>query len=309
MSNQFKTAILLALLTAFIVWVGGLLGGRQGMIIALVFAGFMNFFSYWYSDRLVLSMYKAREVTKTQANDLYRIVESLANRAGIPMPKIYIIPQETPNAFATGRNPEHAAVAVTEGLLRLMSREELKGVLAHELAHVKNRDILIGSIAATLAGAIMILANMARWSAIFGSGREDREGGLGGFGLIVMSILAPVAALLIQMAISRSREFMADKTGSELAENSEGLAGALEKLGKYSGTIPMQANPATAHMFTVNPLSGKSLMSLFSTHPPVSERIARLRGNPPNRFGNDTAGETTGNIENEARSMWDRLSK
>jgi heat shock protein HtpX len=309
MSNQIKTTILLTLLTVFIIWVGGWLGGRQGMVIALIFAGGMNFFSYWYSDRLVLKMYKAREVTKEQAHDLYLLVEELVGKAKIPMPKVYIIPQDSPNAFATGRNPENAAVAVTEGLLHLMNREELKGVLAHELAHVRNRDILIQTVAATLAGAIMILANMARWSAIFGGGRDSEEGGLGGIGLIVMSIVAPMAAMMIQMAISRSREYMADATGASYSGNSEGLAGALEKLGAYSGRLPMKANPATAHMFIVNPLSGGSLMSLFSTHPPLSDRIARLRGYRPNRSDVVKSDGEQRQGKDAARSMWDRLTK
>ena len=233
MGNQIRTTILLAVMTALIIWVGQLLGGRQGMIIALIFAAGMNFFSYWYSDKLVLKMYRASEVTPGQAPELYERVQRLTQQAGLPMPKLCIIPQQTPNAFATGRNPEHAVVAVTEGLLKLLNDEELKGVLAHELAHVKNRDILIGSIAATMAGAVMILATMARWSAIFGGGssQDDEGGGAGIIGLIAMSIIAPLAAMIIQMAISRSREYLADATGARFAGNSEGLAGALEKLG------------------------------------------------------------------------------
>ncbi|GBC59778.1 protease HtpX [Desulfonema ishimotonii] len=284
MGNQIRTTVLLALMTVFIMVIGQMLGGRGGMMIALVLAAGMNFFSYWFSDKVVLKMYHAHEVTPQQAPDLYEMVRTLADRAGLPMPKVYIIPQETPNAFATGRNPEHAVVAVTEGLLRLMDREEIMGVLAHELAHVNNRDILIGSIAATMAGAIMMLANMARWSAIFGGvGNSDEEGGgLGIFGVILMSVLAPVAAMLIQMGISRSREYLADETGAKFMGNPESLARALEKLGAYSGRIPMQdARPETAHMFIVNPLSGRSLMNLFSTHPPLEERIARLRGQRP----------------------------
>ena len=206
------------------------------------------------------------------------MVRELADRAQLPMPKVYVIPKESPNAFATGRNPDHAVVAVTEGLLRTMGRDEVMGVLAHEMAHVKNRDILIGSIAATMAGAIMILATMARWTAFFGGGDDDEGGGLGVIGLIVMSLLAPFAALLIQMAISRSREYQADATGARFTGNPQGLAKALEKLGAYSRRLPMQANPSTAHMFIVNPLSGRSLMRFFSTHPPLEERIARLRG-------------------------------
>ncbi|UCD79884.1 MAG: zinc metalloprotease HtpX [Desulfobacterales bacterium] len=309
MGNQIRTTILLALLTALILWVGQALGGRQGMIIALIFAAGMNFFSYWYSDKLVLKMYRASEVTPNQAPELYEMVQRLTQQAGLPMPKLYIIPQQAPNAFATGRNPEHAVVAVTEGLLKIMDRDEITGVLAHELAHVKNRDILIGSIAATMAGAIMMLATMARWSAIFGGvGSNDDEGGGAGFiGLIVMSIIGPMAAMIIQMAISRSREYLADATGAGFAGHPEGLAKALEKLGAYAKRLPMDANPATAHMFIVNPLSGRSVMSLFSTHPPLEERIARLRGVRPPSSGRKTAsGQDT--KEARARAAWDRLS-
>lgn len=309
MGNQIKTTILLAVMTALILWVGQLLGGRQGMIIALIFAAGMNFFSYWYSDKLVLKMYRAREVTRNQAPELYEMVHRLTRQAGLPMPKLYIIPQEAPNAFATGRNPEHAVVAVTEGLLKIMDRDEVTGVLAHELAHVKNRDILIGSIAATMAGAIMMLATMARWSAIFGGGSNDDEGGGGGFiGLIVMSIIAPMAAMVIQMAISRSREYLADATGAGFAGHPEGLAKALEKLGAYSKRLPMDANPSTAHMFIVNPLSGRSMMRWFSTHPPIEERVARLRGvRPPTQGYRSEKEEDT--REARARAAWDRLSK
>ena len=228
MGNQFKTAVLLAALTAFIIMIGGMMGGRQGMIIAFILAGGMNFFSYWYSDRLVLRMYRAQEVNASQAPELYAMVTRLSRNAGLPMPRVYVIPQDTPNAFATGRNPEHAVVAVTEGLMNLMDPGEIEGVLAHELGHIKNRDILIGTIAATMAGAIMMLASMARWAAIFGGGRgDDDEGGMGGLGLIVMSLLAPVAAMIIQMAISRSREYLADATGAAIAGRPDGLANAL----------------------------------------------------------------------------------
>ena len=276
--NQIRTALLLAALTMVIVWIGNMIGGRGGMMIALILAAGMNFFSYWYSDKIVLRMYNAREISPHEASELYEMVDSLARNADLPMPKVYIIPQESPNAFATGRNPEHAVVAVTEGLLRLMNREELRGVLAHELAHVSNRDILIGSIAATMAGAIMMLASMARWSAVFGGfrGNDDEGGGL--IGLIIVSVVAPLAALLVQMAISRSREYQADETGARFAGSPAGLAGALGKLGDYSGRLPMKANPATAHMFIVNPLSAGGVMGLFSTHPPLAERIARLVG-------------------------------
>ena len=280
MGNRIRTTLLLAVLTALIIFIGNIFGGRQGMVIAFIFAVGMNFFSYWFSDKIVLRMYRAEEVTPEQAPDLYGMVQTLSQRAGLPMPKVCLIPKDAPNAFATGRNPEHAVVAVTRGLLQLMDREEVMGVLAHEMAHVKNRDILIGSIAATLAGAIMILASMARWSAIFGGGgHNDDEGGGGIIGLLAVSLLAPFAAMVIQMAISRSREYLADTTGAQFAGSPEGLARALEKLGAYSGRLPMDANPSTAHMFIVNPLSGKSLMGLFSTHPPVEERIARLRSN------------------------------
>jgi len=310
MGNQIRTTLLLAVMTALILWIGQYLGGRQGMLIALIFAAGMNFFSYWYSDKLVLKMYRAREVTPDQAPEIYGIVRQLTRQAGLPMPKLYVIPQQAPNAFATGRSPEHAAVAVTEGLLEIMDRDEIMGVLAHELAHVKNRDILIGSIAATMAGAIMMLATMARWSAIFGGGGgHDEEGGRAGFiGLIAMSIIGPMAAMIIQMAISRSREYLADATGAGFVGHPEGLASALEKLGAYSKRIPMDANPSTAHMFIVNPLSGRSLMSLFSTHPPLEERIARLRGvQPPSRGYEDRFGSDT--KEARARATWDRLSE
>ncbi len=280
MANTLKTTVLLAALTAFFVLVGGYLGGRSGMMIAFVFAVVMNLGSYWFSDKIVLAMYRAKEVSPTEAPELHRLVGELAQNAGIPHPRICVIPSEAPNAFATGRNPDHAVVAVTQGIMSILSRDELKGVLAHELAHVRNRDILIGSIAATLAGAIMMLATMARWTALFGGfgGRSDDEGRGGGIlGLIAMSILAPVAAMLIQMAISRSREYQADATGAKFAGHPEGLAGALEKLDSASRRLPLHANPQTAHMFIVNPLTGKDVMSLFSTHPPIEERIRRLR--------------------------------
>ncbi len=277
--NTLKTTLLLGLLTGLILWFGGYVGGQSGMVIAFLFAVIMNFGAYWFSDKIVLAMYRAREVDPAQAPGLYRMVERLAQRAGLPMPRVFVIPSESPNAFATGRNPKHAVVAVTQGILKLMRDEELEGVLAHELAHVKNRDILISSIAATLAGAVMMLANMARWAAIFGGvgGRDDEDRG-GVLGLIFMAVLAPLAAMLIQFAISRTREFEADSTGAQIAGNPLGLASALEKLGLATRRIPMQANPATSHMFIVNPLSGKSLLNLFSTHPPLEERIRRLRG-------------------------------
>jgi len=311
MGNQLKTTILLAGMTILIMIVGNLIGGRQGMMIALVLAGGMNFFSYWYSDKIVLKMYQAREATPQQAPELYEMVQTLARQASLPMPKVYIIPKEAPNAFATGRNPDNAVVAVTQGLMNLMSRQEIMGVLAHELAHVKNRDILIGTIAATMAGAIMMLASMARWSAIFGGmRRDDNEGGMGAIGMIVMAIVAPMAAMIIQMAVSRSREYLADATGAKISGSPEGLAQALEKLGGYTQRIPMNANPSTAHMFIVNPLSGKSLQSLFSTHPPLQERIRRLRGGRSQGGRPSSAPPSSGNGQADAgKAFWDRLNR
>jgi heat shock protein HtpX len=276
---MLRTTLLLGALTGIIMLIGQLLGGSQGVVIAFIFAAIMNFGSYWFSDKIVLSMYGARQVGEAEAPMLYRIVHNLALRARMPMPKLYIIPSDAANAFATGRNPEHAAVAVTEGILRLMDERELTGVLAHELSHVMNRDILISSIAATLAGVIMMIANMARWAAIFGgySRSDDREGGGGILGLIAMSILAPVAAMIIQMAISRTREYAADASGARTSGDPLGLASALGKLGLASQRIPLDASPQTSHLFIVNPLSGRSLMQLFSTHPPLENRIERLR--------------------------------
>ena len=278
MSNIFKTALLLGILTATLVLIGGALAGQQGMVIAFFFALVMNFFSYWFSDKMVLAMYQAQPLDEASAPMVYRIVRGLTTRAGMPMPQIYLIPTDTPNAFATGRNPEHAVVAVTEGILRILDEEELEGVLAHELSHVKNRDVLISTIAATLAGAITYLAHMAQWSAMFGGrGSNDDEGGVNPIAAILMAILAPIAAMLVQMAVSRSREYQADATGARIAGKPWGLAKALEKLQMAQQVAPMEANPATAHLFIVNPLSGRSLMNLFSTHPPLEERIARLR--------------------------------
>jgi len=305
MGNWFKTTLLLAALTALIVWIGNIFGGRQGMIFAFILAMGMNFFSYWFSDKIVLRMYRAREVTPGQNPELYEMVSYISQNAGLPMPGIFVIPEKAPNAFATGRNPEHAVIAVTEGLLNLMNKEEVMGVLSHEMAHIRNRDILIGSIAATMAGAIIILASMARWSAIFGGGSDDDEGGLGAIGLIIMSILAPIAAMLIQMAISRSREYLADSTGSGFIGKPGALANALEKLGTYSKRIPMPAQPNTAHMFIVNPLTRGSLANLFSTHPPLEERIARLRGQ---RSFSDRGNDNIRNGKKEAEEAWRRLS-
>jgi heat shock protein HtpX len=277
MENRIKTVLLLAGMTVFLIVIGRLLGGRTGMYLAFILALGMNFFGYWFSDKIVLRMYGAQEVTPADAPQLHQIVEELAREAGIPKPKVYIIPDDSPNAFATGRNPDHAAVAATEGIMRLLTPMELKGVLAHEIGHVRNRDILISTIAATMAGAIMILADMARFGAIFGLGGRDDEEGPGIVGILVMSIIAPIAAMLIQMAISRSREYLADETGAHLAHNPESLARALEKLSLGVQRAPMDASPATAHMFIVNPLTGSTLMNLFSTHPPLEERVARLR--------------------------------
>jgi len=274
--NQAKTFFFMTVLTILFVWLGNLIGGRQGAVIALIIAAGMNFFSYWYSDKLVLSMYKAKPVTEAEAPDLYRLVKELSQRAGLPMPKVYIIPNDSPNAFATGRNPSHAAVAVTTGALNLLSFEELAGVLGHELTHVKNRDILIGTIAATFAGAISFLATMARFGAIFG-GYDDDEGGGNILVVLLVSIFASIAALLIQMAISRSREYLADEGGARISGNPRYLANALRKLDAYAKRIPFQSvNPSTSHMFIVNPLKGGGLANLFQTHPPIEERIARL---------------------------------
>jgi heat shock protein HtpX len=279
MSNIFKTALLLAVLTIMLVFLGGAIGGRQGMVIAFFFALAMNFFSYWFSDKIVLRMYGARPITEAEAPRLHGIVRQLALRAQIPMPPVYLIGSDTPNAFATGRSPEHAAVAVTEGILRILNDEELEGVLAHELSHVKNRDVLISTIAATLAGAITMLAHMGQYAAMFGGARRDgdEEGGGNPIVLLIMAIVAPIAAMLVQLAVSRSREYQADATGAALAGRPWGLASALEKLQVAQQVAPMDANPATAHLFIVNPLSGRSLMNLFSTHPPLEDRIARLR--------------------------------
>ncbi len=285
MNSQIKTAILLGLLTALILLFGRLLGGQTGLIIAFVLAIGMNVSSYWFSDRIILSMYKAKPVSPEQAPELHRIVEELANKARLPKPKVFILPEKTPNAFATGRNPKHGVVAVTQGILELLSPQELKGVLAHEMGHINNRDILIQTVAATLAGVIMFVSSMVKLAAIFGLGGDDEEGG-NPLLAIVLAIIAPIAAMLIQMAISRSREYLADQSGARLSQHPGDLASALEKLDAYSKRVKMhKSNPATAHMFIVNPLSGQNLLRLFSTHPPTEERIQRLRAMEPSRAG------------------------
>jgi heat shock protein HtpX len=278
MSNVFKTGLLLAVLTAMLVLIGGAIGGQQGMVVAFGLAVVMNFASYWFSDKIVLAAYRAKPMEESQAPRLYAIVRRLATRAGIPMPRVYLIPNDTPNAFATGRNPQHAAVAVTEGIMRILDEDELEGVLAHELAHVANRDVLISTIAATLAGAITYLAHMAQWAAIFGGRRgDDEEGGTNPIAAIMLAVLAPIAAMLVQVAVSRAREYQADASGARFAGRTAGLVNALRKLQMANQVAPMDATPATAHLFIVNPLSGQSLMKLFSTHPPLEERIARLQ--------------------------------
>ncbi|MEW6614273.1 MAG: zinc metalloprotease HtpX [Thermodesulfobacteriota bacterium] len=272
--NSVKTVGLMVGLTLLLIWVGGIFGGRGGMFFTFIIACAMNLGTYWFSDRIVLRMYRAQEISPADAPELYRLVEELRQKAGMPMPKVYIIPNDTPNAFATGRNPQHAAVAVTQGILKILSKEELSGVLAHELSHIRHRDILIGTIAATIAGAITMLAHMAQWAMIFGRGNDD-EGGNPIAGL-AMIIVAPIAAMLIQMAISRSREFMADEGGARISGNPRYLSQALKKLEQGVKRLPMETNPATAHMFIVNPLRGVGILSLFSTHPPIEKRIERL---------------------------------
>jgi heat shock protein HtpX len=276
--NTVKTIGLMVFMTLLLVFVGAAIGGRGGMVMAFALAVIMNFGAYWFSDKIVLRMYKAQPVTEAQAPELHAIVRTLVQKAGMPMPKVYIMPEETPNAFATGRNPEHAVVAVTQGIMRLLSREELTGVIAHELAHIKHRDMLTGTIVATIAGAISMLAQMAQWAMIFGGGRRDSddEGG-SPIAALVMMIVAPIAAMIVQMAISRTREFEADKGGAQIAGHPSGLANALLKLEKGAQIVPMHdAKPATAHMFIVNPLTGGGLLKLFSTHPPIAERVKRL---------------------------------
>jgi len=280
-SNTLKTALLMTLLTVLFIAVGGAIGGRGGVIFAFGFAMVMNFASYWFSDTIVLKMYRAKEATEADQPVLYRIVRNLATRGGLPMPKVYVMNNPSPNAFATGRNPEHGVVAVTTGIMQLLNEDELEGVIAHELSHIHGRDILIGTIAATFAGAIMMIANWARFAAMFGGfSRDDDEGGspLGIVVVILVSILAPIAAMVVQMAISRSREYIADERGAYLSKKPLALASALTKISGGVQHVPMDnPNAATAHMFIMNPLSGKSMMSLFSTHPPVEERIKRLQ--------------------------------
>jgi heat shock protein HtpX len=280
MGNTFKTLLLLTALTLFLLFMGEVFGGQRGMELALGLAIVMNFASYFFSDKIALAMYRAQPVTREQLPRAYEVVEQLTQKMGIPMPKMYVIPDESPNAFATGRNPQHASVAMTEGILNLLNDEELEGVLAHELGHVRNRDILISSVAATLAGAITLLARMGFWFGGMG-GRDDRDRGGGGLMGLLMLILAPIAATLIQLAVSRSREYQADATGAQLTGNPYALANALRKLDAYSKRIPMQASPSTAHLFIVAPLlSGVSFANLFSTHPPIAKRIERLTGRP-----------------------------
>jgi heat shock protein HtpX len=276
MGNTFKTAFLLVGMTLLLMFIGGYFGGQRGMLTALIIAGVMNFGAYFFSDKIALASYRAQPVTREQLPRVYQVVERLTQKAGLPMPKIYVIPTDSPNAFATGRNPQHASVAVTQGILNLLTDEELEGVLAHELGHVSNRDILISSIAATLAGAITYFS---RFAMFFGGGdREERRGG--GLGALAMMILAPLAAMLIQLAVSRSREYQADESGAHLTGNPYALASALGKLDAYSRRIPMAANPSTAHLFIVAPLLGLNVGNLFSTHPPIAKRIERLTGRP-----------------------------
>src|SRR5438477_3864479 len=282
MGNTLKTTFLLTFMTLFLMFVGQILGGQNGMIWALIIAGVMNFVAYFFSDKIALAMYRAQPVTREQLPRVYNVVERLTQRIGLPLPKIYLIPSPSPNAFATGRNPKHASVAVTQGILELLDDEELEGVLAHELGHVRNRDILISTVAATLAGAITMLARMAYFAELFGygggSGDRDRRGGA--LSALLMLILAPIAALLIQLAVSRSREYSADETGAHFTGNPYALASALRKLDAWSKRLPMQASPSTAHLFIVQPLVGDTLGSWFSTHPPIAKRIERLTGVP-----------------------------
>jgi heat shock protein HtpX len=280
MGNTFKTAFLLTLLTLLLMFLGRALGGQNGMILALGLAVVTNFIAYFFSDKIALATYRAQPVTREQLPRVYQVMDRLTPKIGIPMPKIYVIPNDSPNAFATGRNPRHASVAVTQGILNLLNDEELEGVLAHELGHVNNRDILISSIAATIAGAVTMLASMGRWAMIFGGYERDNRRGGGGLGALLMLILAPFAAMLIQLAVSRSREYQADASGAHYTGNPYALASALAKLDAYSRRVPMAASPSTAHLFIVQPLLGMDFGSLFSTHPPIAKRIERLTGRP-----------------------------
>jgi len=275
--NGLRTMALMVTLTLLLVFVGAALGGKNGMTIALIFAFGMNFITYWFSDKIVLKMYRAQQVSEAEAPELFSTVRRLAQKAELPMPKVYIMEKDQPNAFATGRNPKHGAVAVTTGIMKILSREELEGVIAHELAHIKHRDILVGTVAATIAGAISYLAQMAQWAMIFGGRSDNEEKGSNPIAALVMMIVGPIAAMMVQMAISRSREYGADAGGARIAGNPLHLANALKKLHMASQKIPMDANPATSHMFIVSPLSGGGILKLFSTHPPIEERIERLK--------------------------------
>jgi len=276
--NTMKVWLLMGGLTVLLVLMGNAIGGSSGMFVFFMIAMAMNFFSYFYSDKVAIKMTRSYPVSEAEAPDLYEIVRRLSQRAGIPMPRLYVTPSEQPNAFATGRNPANSAVAVTEGIMRLLTRSEVEGVLAHELAHVKNRDVLVGTVAATMAGAISMIGNVIQWGAIFGFGRgDDEEGGSSMVGALIMAIVFPIAAMIIQLAISRSREYGADATGAQIAGSPDGLANALLKLESAAQRIPMQVNPSTSHLFIVNPLSGASMARLFSTHPPIQERVEKLR--------------------------------
>lgn len=283
MGNTFKTAFLLTALTLLLLFIGRVFGGQNGMIIALVIAAVMNFVSYFFSDKLALAAYRAKPVSREELPRVYNIVERLSQKIGIPMPKIYVIPTDSPNAFATGRNPQHASVAVTHGILNLLNDEEMEGVLAHELGHVRNRDILISSIAATIAGAITYAAEMGRWAMIFGGYERDDDRG-GGLSALLMLLVAPFAAMLIQLAVSRSREYQADQSGAHYTGNPYALASALQKLDAYSRRLPMAGTPSTAHLFIIQPLLGMNFGNLFSTHPPIAKRIERLTGRPAEFF-------------------------
>ncbi|MCG8400519.1 MAG: zinc metalloprotease HtpX [Firmicutes bacterium] len=275
--NTLKAWLLMSVLTVLLVMLGGAMFGQSGAMMFFIIALGLNFFSYYYSDKIAIKMTRSYPVSESQAPELYEMVRRLSQRAGMPMPKLYVTPSPQPNAFATGRNPANSAVAVTEGIMRLLNRTEVEGVLAHELAHIKNRDVLVGTIAAALAGAITMMANAFQWAAIFGMGRGEDDNGGGLIGGLILAFLAPIAAMIIQMAISRSREYMADATGAQIAGSSDGLANALLKLESASQRIPMQTNPATSHLFIVNPLSGQTMARLFSTHPPIKERVEKLR--------------------------------